>query len=137
MEGTKKKLSLTALSMINHSCLPPVFCQLARYLTPKQVSVPSEYLKSCVIRCQIAWYIMTSPSTVKPTVDFFKKNSYFGLSAEDVVVFQQGTLPCRTFQGKIIMASKHEISRQDTTPDCTMNLFKYTRRMVHKEHWKF
>ena len=68
---------------------------------------------------------MTSPSTVKPTVDFFKKNSYFGLSAEDVVVFQQGTLPCRTFQGKIIMASKHEISRQDVTLDCTKNLLRF------------
>ena len=65
---------------------------------------------------------MTSPSTVKPTVDFFKKNSYFGLSAEDVVVFQQGTLPCRTFQGKIIMASKHEISRQDVIHDCAIIL---------------
>ena len=55
---------------------------------------------------------MTSPSTVKPTKEFFKKNNYFGLSAEDVIVFQQGTLPCFTFSGKIIMASKHEISRQ-------------------------
>ena len=89
------------------------------------VHIWSEYLKSCGIPCQIAWYIMTSPSTVKPTVDFFKKNSYFGLSAEDVVVFQQGTLPCRTFQGKIIMASKHEISRQDVTLDCTMNLLRF------------
>merc|ERR1712088_100071 len=51
---------------------------------------------------KIAWYIMTSASTVKPTSDFFEQNNYFGLDAENVFIFQQGTLPCFTFEGKII-----------------------------------
>lgn len=70
---------------------------------------------------KVAWYIMTSASTVKPTTDFFVKHNYFGLDAEDVVVFQQGTLPCFTFEGQIIMASKHEMSR---APDGNGGLYR-------------
>ena len=88
------------------------FLQLARWWHHIFSQLGAQFEKLWTFQCQIAWYIMTSPSTVRPTVEFFKKNNYFGLSAEDVVVFQQGTLPCFTFSGKIIMASKHELSRQ-------------------------
>ncbi len=73
---------------------------------------------------KVVWYIMTSASTVKPTSDFFAENNYFGLQAEDVVVFQQGTLPCFTFDGKIIMSSKHAMSR---APDGNGGLYRALR----------
>jgi len=69
----------------------------------------------------IVWYIMTSASTVKPTTEFFKTHNYFGLEPSNVVVFQQGTLPCMTFDGKIIMDTKYAISK---APDGNGGLYR-------------
>ena len=62
--------------------------------------------KSATGEGKITLYIMTSASTVEPTTNFFRENNFFGLASDQVVVFQQGTLPCFTFEGKIIMSSK-------------------------------
>merc|ERR1719293_301251 len=37
------------------------------------------------VRGSITWYIMTSASTIQPTIDFFANNNYFGLREENVV----------------------------------------------------
>lgn len=59
---------------------------------------------------KITWYIMTSGPTIEPTKKFLEENRYFGLSPEDVVIFQQGLLPCFDFDGKILMDDKNKIS---------------------------
>jgi UDP-N-acetylglucosamine/UDP-N-acetylgalactosamine diphosphorylase len=56
------------------------------------------------------WYIMTSPLNHAETVDIFKSNDYYGLEADNVVIFQQGTLPNFDFDGRILLADKHRIA---------------------------
>jgi UDP-N-acetylglucosamine/UDP-N-acetylgalactosamine diphosphorylase len=42
---------------------------------------------------RIPLLIMTSDATHDETVDYFRENRHFGLPAEDVILFQQGTMP--------------------------------------------
>ena len=55
-------------------------------------------------------YIMTSEHTKEPTLEFFKKNNYFGLSADNVILFEQNLLPCIGFDGKIFMTNQHKVA---------------------------
>ncbi|CAK9114165.1 unnamed protein product [Durusdinium trenchii] len=57
-----------------------------------------------VVECQ------QCPMTHQQTVDFFEQHSFFGMSKEDVWFFQQGTMPCLTPEGKIILESPGNIA---------------------------
>ena len=59
---------------------------------------------------KITMYIMTSEHTKAKTADFFKQHDYFGLNAENVVLFEQRNFPCFTNEGKIILESKVKVS---------------------------
>jgi UDP-N-acetylglucosamine/UDP-N-acetylgalactosamine diphosphorylase len=56
------------------------------------------------------WYIMTSPLNHAETIQIFRSNDYYGLGAENVFIFQQGTLPNFGFDGKILLADKANIA---------------------------
>lgn len=58
----------------------------------------------------VPWYVMTSGPTRGPTEAFFKENNYFGLSPDNVFIFEQGVLPCISNDGKILLESKSKVA---------------------------
>jgi UDP-N-acetylglucosamine/UDP-N-acetylgalactosamine diphosphorylase len=79
--------------------------QAERILRVQQLS-SKKHGKSDAI---VPWYVMTSGPTRKPTEDFFRENHYFGLKKENVMVFEQGVLPCISNDAKILMESKSKV----------------------------
>lgn len=59
----------------------------------------------------IVRYIMTSEHTKEPTQTFFEKHNFFGLNSENIIIFEQNTIPTLNFDGKMYLSEKHRISR--------------------------
>ena len=56
-------------------------------------------------------YVMTSPATHEETVEYLAANDRFGLPAEDLRVFCQGTMPAvDAATGKLILAAKDSLA---------------------------
>lgn len=72
----------------------------------------------------ITWYIMASEHTMQPTRAYFKENNFFGLREEDIMMFEQGSLPCFDFDGNIFLDEKHRISK---APDGNGGLYRALR----------
>lgn len=69
----------------------------------------------------VPWYIMTSENTDKMIRDYFHENQFFGLDRNGVDFFEQGTLPCLTKDGKLLLDQKNKISR---APDGNGGLYR-------------
>lgn len=69
----------------------------------------------------IPWYVMTSENTHNMIKNYFEENKFFNLEKDDVKFFEQGTLPCLTKNGKLLLDQKNKISR---APDGNGGLYK-------------
>jgi UDP-N-acetylglucosamine/UDP-N-acetylgalactosamine diphosphorylase len=58
----------------------------------------------------VPWYVMTSGPTRGPTEKYFHESSYFGLEKDNVMIFEQGVLPCISNDGKILLESKGRVA---------------------------
>ena len=79
--------------------------QAQRILKIQQLAERKHGKKNVVV----PWYIMTSGPTRKPTEKYFDDHDYFGLGRDDVVIFEQGVLPCISNDGKILLESKGKV----------------------------
>ncbi|PON37837.1 UTP--glucose-1-phosphate uridylyltransferase family [Parasponia andersonii] len=60
---------------------------------------------------QIHCYIMTSPFTDEATRKFFESHKFFGLEPDQVIFFQQGTIPCVSNDGRFIMETPYKVAK--------------------------
>jgi UDP-N-acetylglucosamine/UDP-N-acetylgalactosamine diphosphorylase len=82
-------------------------------------AVSSKYKTSC------PWYIMTSPLNHEQTVEIFQSNNYYGLEKDNIFIFQQGTLPNFSLEGKILLSEKEKIAcSPDGHGGCIRALYK-------------
>lgn len=57
----------------------------------------------------VPWYVMTSGPTRGPTEEYFEEHKYFGLEKDNVIIFEQGVLPCISNEGKILLESRSKV----------------------------
>ncbi len=58
----------------------------------------------------IPWFIMTSEANHEKTIEFFQKNTFFGLENQNCHFFKQGRMPAVDFEGKILLEKPDAIA---------------------------
>jgi UDP-N-acetylglucosamine/UDP-N-acetylgalactosamine diphosphorylase len=58
----------------------------------------------------VPWYVMTSRATDAATRAFFEAEGCFGLPPDEVFFFEQGSLPCLDFEGRLLLERPDRIA---------------------------
>ncbi|DAZ96780.1 TPA: hypothetical protein N0F65_005778 [Lagenidium giganteum] len=59
---------------------------------------------------RMPFLVMTSPMNHDETLTFFRNNAFFGLDEQQLFFFRQGTLPCFSMDGKLMMENKCKLA---------------------------
>ncbi|KAJ1978682.1 UDP-N-acetylglucosamine pyrophosphorylase [Dimargaris verticillata] len=94
------------INLLSHSSLFKLQAQRILRLQTLAAQTFPEHASTAVI----PWAIMTSAPTRANTVAHFEEHGYFGLDPANVIFFNQGTLPCLTMDGKIMLETKSKVA---------------------------
>ena len=72
-------------------------------------------------RGNISWYVMASPATVCQVREAFENFNNFGMEEDQVKIFCQGTIPCFSEEGKILLSDQNILA---SSPDGNGGLYK-------------
>ncbi|KAG0049392.1 UDP-N-acetylglucosamine pyrophosphorylase [Gryganskiella cystojenkinii] len=90
--------------------------ELARIDRAKRTHQPLETVPEVII----PWCIMTSGPTREQTELFLKEHNYFGLDFKNIIIFEQGVIPCFDTNGKFLLNHKNQIA---TSPNGNGGLY--------------
>ncbi|KAK9763187.1 UDP-N-acetylglucosamine pyrophosphorylase [Basidiobolus ranarum] len=94
---------------INHPSHKSLFQLQAERIIRLQ-SLAQQYTEDESSEVIIPWYIMTSGPTHTATIEHFEQHDYFGLKKSNVVFFNQGIMPCVSYDGKILLETKSKLA---------------------------
>lgn len=89
---------------------------LARIDHAKRTNQPIESVPPVII----PWCIMTSGPTREQTELFLEEHKYFGLDVKNIIIFEQGVIPCFDINGKFLLNRKNQIA---TSPNGNGGLY--------------
>jgi len=84
--------------------------QLQAERIQRMQTLAAEHMGLEEVKRPIKWYIMTSSFTEEETRQFFVQHRFFGLEPSQVTFFSQGSLPCLTPEGKLILKTSFELA---------------------------
>ncbi|KAL7683779.1 putative UDPGP family, nucleotide-diphospho-sugar transferase [Plasmopara halstedii] len=87
-----------------------LFQLFAERLLALEALVAQKYPMQSRDTIQIMFYVMTSKMNHNTTVEFFENHNFFGLKKSQMFFFPQGTLPCLTLEGKLILENTHKLA---------------------------
>lgn len=82
---------------------------------------------------KLYWYVMTSLLNREATEKFFAENKNFGLDADQIFFFSQGTMPAIDYNGKILMNSKSTMALSPDGHGGTLLALRKSGALAHME----
>jgi len=122
--GTSDPKGCYDIGLPSHKSLFQLMAERLRRVAElsKEASATPGEKRMCSESATIPWYVMTSPQTDEATQSFFREHSFFGLDERDIFFFQQGTLPCLSLDGKILLETPCTVT---SAPDGNGGIYRF------------